>query len=356
MEAIKKPITNIKEFIERDNEEQSKFNEDELKSQDNFLDGSEWPRVEELDMDEDEEDVGSVELEGVVSPGTKELQLLSEFVSKISSTLRLDAQNQKADLVSGESKTSMADEAVKEPGVFITTLPKQLSQKKIDFAHIYNSQVVEAALFPGLDADTTKLPNDIVIGDIILKVVRKFENSSKKMPRKWIKLFCCKSSIQIVSDSFWYIWHHQFNPDDQVQQKLLDRISNVFVGFFISCKLSSQSKDEFFKIYPNILSIVVWSGFMDSFPKSQKHFGLEFQIIICDYLAEWIMGIAPVNPWCLEWNLLESKAIKAETVKVEPVAPAVNPGIFYILLLELIMFPSKNDQNEKVEKKEVRLS
>jgi hypothetical protein len=339
MEEIKKPITNIREFIERDNEEQSKFDQDEFKSQDDFLGGSEWPRVEELDVDE--EDVGNVELEGVVSPGTKELQLLSEFVSKISSTLRLDSQNQKSDLVSDESKTSMADEAVKEPGVFITTLPKNSSQKKIDFAHIYNSKVVEAALFPGLDADNTKLPNDIVIGDIILKVVKKVENSSKKMSRKWIKLFCCKSSIQIVSDSFWYIWHHQFNPDDQVQIKLLDRISNVFVGFFISCKLSSQSKDEFFKIYPNILSIVVWSGFIDSFPKSQKHFGLDFQIIICDYLAEWIMGIVPVNPWCLEWNVLESKAIKAETAKVEPVVPTVNSGIFKYFIFRAYHVPFK---------------
>ena len=298
------PVRNMNEFITRDNIEQSKFNDGESGHQ--LLNGNEWPRVEELDVDQQESE--KEELEGILSPGTRELQLMSEFVAKISSSLRIESQNETIQLVSNTL------EQVND--VFITSIPKRFETISIQ----NNSKVVEVALFPGLDADTTKLPNDVLIEDIILLAVKKFQNSTRKMPRAWIKLFCSSSSCQLVSDAFWYIWHVRFNSDLQVEQKLLERISNVIVGLLVNCKLS-KSKDEFFQIYPNIISIIVWNGFMASFPKSQNHFGLPFQTMICDHLAEWIMGIVPVYPWCLEWNTL-NKVVQ----KVESAVVAANTG------------------------------
>lgn len=225
----------------------------------------------------------------------------------------------------------------------------------MDFAQIYNSQIVEAAIFPGIDADFTKLPNDVRVENMIQKGIKKIHDSGiygKKMSKRWIRLLCSSCSCQIVSASFWYLWHHQFSPENENQTKLLERISRVFVGVFINSSLSSHSKDEIFKIYPNIMSIAVWYGFMDCFPKSHKHFGIPFQTIICDSLAEWMLGIIPFNPWCLEWE--SSEATRGEPLPGSTTANTQNPGILRLnYALELRIFASKNYKGDNNEKKQV---
>ena len=76
--------------------------------------------------------------------------------------------------------------------------------------------------------------------------------------------------------------------------------------------------------------MTVWKGFMESFPKSQTHFGVTFQITVCDFVAEWIMGIIPSSPWCLDWDSHEPQTIlKSDTSRIEKPQNTQNPGIFY---------------------------
>ena len=114
------PIRSINQFLERDSLEQQQYaSSGDLKRVDSeLLSGQDWPRVEELDIEDSDK---NIKLEGIIPPGTRELQLLSDFVSKISSKLRLDSQRESINLVSEQLKdsnnqlhTSNADTAIEE--------------------------------------------------------------------------------------------------------------------------------------------------------------------------------------------------------------------------------------------------
>jgi hypothetical protein len=178
------------------------------------------------------------------------------MVSKISSTLRLDSQKEEIELINNDSKNSQLptleiQDDLKEDDVFLTSVPKQVYKKRLDFSYFHNSKVVEAAKFTGFDSDSQRLPNNVETVSLLKKSVSKIKKSgiyAKKIPNSWIKMFCNDSSTQIVSDSFWYIWHQHYSPNQELEKQLLQRISSVFVSFFVKCLLSSNSKDDFFKV------------------------------------------------------------------------------------------------------------
>ena len=119
----------------------------------------------------------------------------------------------------------------------------------MDITH--NSKVVEVSSYPGLDADYKYLPNNVATVDVIKKSIGKISESTiypKKINKNWIKLFCNASSCQILSDSFWYIWHQEFGTEENNSKLLLERISSVFVKIFITCGLSNTAKDEFLEV------------------------------------------------------------------------------------------------------------
>jgi hypothetical protein len=104
-----------------------------------------------------------------------------------------------------------------------------------------------------------------------------------------------------LRDVFWHVWHETFQPNEEIQSKLLDRIAKNYVTLFLSCKLIF--KDHFFKAYPNIMAESTNYAFFYCFPKSLKHFTMEFKMRICDCYSRWLNGIeAPAQPWCLEWE------------------------------------------------------
>ena len=103
------PIRSINQFLERDSLEQQQYaSSGDLKRVDSeLLSGQDWPRVEELDIEDSDK---NIKLQGIIPPGTRELQLLSDFVSKISSKLCLDSKRETTSLVSEQSKDSVVNQ------------------------------------------------------------------------------------------------------------------------------------------------------------------------------------------------------------------------------------------------------
>ena len=86
------------------------------------------------------------------------------------------------------------------------------------------------------------------------------------------------------------------------------------------------------------MSMAVWNGFMESFPTSQTRFGMTFQTIICDCLAEWMRGIVPVNPWCLKWESVKPISVLKPQKKQQitnPTKISLNQGTFDFLSLRI---------------------
>ena len=115
----------------------------------------------------------------------------------------------------------------------------------------------------------------------------------------------CKFSQSLLTDVFWAVWHLRFSPNDLIQKELLDRAAQTYVAILMEKGKTIMNKDHFFKAYPNILSQGVHHSFFKCFPKSLKYFDQNFAVLVCDTVAEWIVGLRPTEPWCLHWKALD---------------------------------------------------
>uniref|UniRef100_A0A8C8YUB4 Family with sequence similarity 227 member A n=1 Tax=Prolemur simus TaxID=1328070 RepID=A0A8C8YUB4_PROSS len=130
--------------------------------------------------------------------------------------------------------------------------------------------LAELYRYPKFDSSKpTKLPNGVDFCDMVGNVVRAERNtlSGKAFcsERELEKFLSSPSPRAMWLDSFWWIFHERYQPNQEVQNKLFDRIAQHY-AFLLFCGPRSDYEEAIMKRVPRPLSSLVLSScFLFSF-------------------------------------------------------------------------------------------
>nr|XP_020143364.1 protein FAM227A isoform X3 [Microcebus murinus] len=104
-------------------------------------------------------------------------------------------------------------------------------------------------------------------------------------------------------DSFWWIFHERYQPNQEIQNKLFDRIAQHYT-FLVFQVPRSHYEEALLTRLPSLLSKGVYTSFCCCFPQSlfNTH---EFKSEICNTLSLWISGIYPRLQIYENWDYSE---------------------------------------------------
>ncbi|XP_048375706.1 protein FAM227B [Sphaerodactylus townsendi] len=229
-----------------------------------------------------------------------------------------------AEKINLECEEKMDQEQAVEPSATdskdISVIRKK--KKKVEFdadiAQRSRCKRAENCKFPGFQTNyLTDLPNQleaVQLWDSVLKV-QTIKGVNLKVLKK---LFFSEASVAILQDCFWWWFLQKFEPDQEQQDHLFDRISDSFVALLLSTP--NYIKDPFFQMYPDCLSQAIYLTFCEAFPKS--HFGDMFKDELMDLIFQWIRGFKPQKFAWKKWNLLCSEKPANHVTRKESVAPS----------------------------------
>ncbi|KAM5171888.1 protein FAM227B [Mantella aurantiaca] len=165
--------------------------------------------------------------------------------------------------------------------------------------HYYEKEnLIENCVFPGINR--TDLPGHLDATQI-LQCISETEQYQKQRGKFLSKFLLSEDSVALLKDCFWWFFLHKFKPQQLQQDHLFDRVLDSFVALF--CRVPSDVKDFFFKIYPNYLSQAVFTAFYKAFPQSFPQFNGEFKSEIVDLIFQWVSGIKPSPGSWKKWDL-----------------------------------------------------
>uniref|UniRef100_A0A8D2D2A2 Family with sequence similarity 227 member A n=1 Tax=Sciurus vulgaris TaxID=55149 RepID=A0A8D2D2A2_SCIVU len=157
------------------------------------------------------------------------------------------------------------------------------------------------------DCRPNELPNGVDFCDMVGNVIRAEKNPFSG------KSFCSESELEkflsspspraMWLDSFWWIFHERYQPNKEVQNKLLDRISRHY-ALLLFRQPRSHFEEALLKRLPSLLSKALYTSFCCCFPQSwfNTH---EFKSDICDTMYLWMAGTYPRPHGYNSWDYSE---------------------------------------------------
>ncbi|XP_058430319.1 protein FAM227A isoform X5 [Marmota monax] len=127
------------------------------------------------------------------------------------------------------------------------------------------------------------------------------------------KSFCSESELEkflsspsprtLWLDSFWWMFHERYQPNKEVQNRLLDRIARHY-AFLLFHQPRSHFVEALLKRLPSLLSKALYTSFCCCFPQSwfNTH---EFKSDICDTINLWMTGTYPRPQGYKSWDYSE---------------------------------------------------
>ncbi|XP_069347359.1 protein FAM227A [Eulemur rufifrons] len=168
--------------------------------------------------------------------------------------------------------------------------------------------LAELYRYPKFDSSKpTKLPNGVDFCDMVGNVVRAEKNtlSGKAFcsERELEKFLSSPSPRAMWLDSFWWIFHERYQPNQEVQNKLFDRIAQHY-AFLLFRVPRSHYEEALLKRLPSLLSKGLYTSFCCCFPQSwfNTH---EFKSDICNTINLWITGTRPRLQIYESWDYSE---------------------------------------------------
>ncbi|XP_075863948.1 protein FAM227A [Microcebus murinus] len=168
--------------------------------------------------------------------------------------------------------------------------------------------LAELYQYPTFDSSKpTNLPNGVDFCDMVGNVVRAERNTLSG------KAFCSERELErflssppiraMWLDSFWWIFHERYQPNQEIQNKLFDRIAQHYT-FLVFQVPRSHYEEALLTRLPSLLSKGVYTSFCCCFPQSlfNTH---EFKSEICNTLSLWISGIYPRLQIYENWDYSE---------------------------------------------------
>nr|XP_027786918.2 protein FAM227A isoform X2 [Marmota flaviventris] len=157
------------------------------------------------------------------------------------------------------------------------------------------------------DSGPNKLPNGVDFCDMVGNVIRAEKNTFSG------KSFCSESELEkflsspsprtLWLDSFWWMFHERYQPNKEVQNRLLDRIARHY-AFLLFHQPRSHFVEALLKRLPSLLSKALYTSFCCCFPQSwfNTH---EFKSDICDTINLWMTGTYPRPQGYKSWDYSE---------------------------------------------------
>ncbi|XP_076711550.2 protein FAM227A [Callospermophilus lateralis] len=157
------------------------------------------------------------------------------------------------------------------------------------------------------DSGPNKLPNGVDFCDMVGNVIRAEKNTLSG------KSFCSESELEkflsspsprtLWLDSFWWMFHERYQPNKEVQNRLLDRIARHY-AFLLFHQPRSHFVEALLKRLPSLLSKALYTSFCCCFPQSwfNTH---EFKSDICDTINLWMTGTYPRPQGYKSWDYSE---------------------------------------------------
>ncbi|XP_051817928.1 protein FAM227A [Antechinus flavipes] len=153
-----------------------------------------------------------------------------------------------------------------------------------------------------------ELPNRVNYFEMVGNVVRAQGSTTLTgkpicAPAEMTKFFCCPYTRSIVLDCFWWLFHERYDLNKMTQRKLFDRVSENYAHLLLDLP-NSGFKEVLLRIFPSLLSQVLYTSFCTCFP--QSWFGNhEFKSFVCDTIHQWIGGTLPNPKSYMNWNYFE---------------------------------------------------
>lgn len=124
-------------------------------------------------------------------------------------------------------------------------------------------------------------------------------------------------SVDIATDVFWWFFLDKYEPNDVIQRKIMERMSNNYVRFLWKPPTTPKTlryRNDFFKNYPEILSQAIYCAFCHTFPSSWRQYNEKFIDRITSTVFLWITGCKAEVNHHLKWQLsaLEPPSMKAD--------------------------------------------
>ncbi|XP_074863328.1 protein FAM227B [Carettochelys insculpta] len=174
--------------------------------------------------------------------------------------------------------------------------------------------------YPGFKLkQLTELPRHLEAAKLWDLVIKDY-NFRGEAFKVWKKLFLSEASIAVLQDCFWWWFLQKFQPNQEDQDHLFDRISDSFVSLFLC--VPSDTKDAFFQVYPDCLSQVIYATFCEAFPESSNFFDDAFKDGLVDLIFQWISGLKPQKFAWKKWNLNCLKKPLANSSKKDTITKA----------------------------------
>ncbi|XP_039597466.1 protein FAM227A-like isoform X2 [Polypterus senegalus] len=183
-------------------------------------------------------------------------------------------------------------------------------------------KLVELQHYPGFsETEPTSLPTGVHIDEVIERVVAAQTRPKKKKP-KYLKEFKNLLTSQafrcILLDSFWWVFLHNYQPNEETAKKLFSRTSENYVNLLVLCR-SFTHGDVFLKGFAYTLSQALYCCFCHCFPQSWRQFcSKDFLFHLCDISFQWTTGIHPSPGVINGWNL---QALEPASVLKERMLP-----------------------------------
>ena len=144
-------------------------------------------------------------------------------------------------------------------------------------------------------------PNKTNPDEIIPQIMETTEFESIQQRNAFEKITLCDSSLDIISDGFWWFLMNEWKGDKEkdTQQIVFNRMSKNYVNLFLSAP--QRYKDVIFDNYYDVLSQSIFTCFVQQYPKSKALFTNKMKSKILHITSKWTMGCIPSSLSFKHW-------------------------------------------------------
>ncbi|XP_006029908.3 protein FAM227A [Alligator sinensis] len=189
------------------------------------------------------------------------------------------------------------------PTLDVDLLPQTKATHKKSMSE--KDKLVELYQYPGYNEhEPTALPNETNLAEVVEKVVRaqrKPASGKIRFPQKKLRMFLTAPLSQaVLLDSFWWFFLQLYQPNQEIQARLFDRIAKNYASLLLDCH-KFRHQEALIKAFPSLLSQALYTCFCSSFPGSWFNTD-EFKSQLCNVLSEWMAGTLPVPGTYTSWD------------------------------------------------------
>ncbi|XP_059582384.1 protein FAM227A isoform X2 [Alligator mississippiensis] len=137
--------------------------------------------------------------------------------------------------------------------------------------------------------------------DVDLLPQTKATHKKIRFPQKKLRMFLTAPLSQaVLLDSFWWFFLQLYQPNQEIQARLFDRIAKNYASLLLDCH-KFRHQEALIKAFPSLLSQALYTCFCSSFPGSWFNTD-EFKSQLCNVLSEWMAGTLPVPGTYTSWD------------------------------------------------------